>query len=235
MKKPIIGVLPLWDEKKESLWMLPGYMDGIISAGGIPVMLPLTDQADIIKRLSKRCNGFLFTGGQDVSPEFYGETVKFDNVGCCAKRDKMESMLLREVLAADKPVLGICRGIQFINAALGGTLYQDIPKETDSELVHHQNPPYDKPSHSVKIEKGTPLYGLLKKDSLEVNSYHHQAIKNLSPRVKAMAYAPDGIAEAIYLPDKKFVWAVQWHPEFSYLTDDDSMKIFNKFIENCEA
>ena len=124
---PLIGVLPLWDDEKNSLWMLPGYFDGIRQAGGLPIMLPLTVEPQDIAQLATLCDGFLFTGGHDVSPALYGETPINESIACCPKRDAMETILLREALRLDKPVLGICRGIQFINAALGGTLYQDLP------------------------------------------------------------------------------------------------------------
>lgn len=233
--KPLIGVLPLWDSEKESYWMLPGYMHGIEAAGGVPVMLPLTTDTAILERFTAICAGFLFTGGQDVSPELYGDKKRFENIDCCAMRDEMEEKLLRSALAADKAVFGICRGIQFINAALGGTLFQDLPAEHPSELEHHQHPPYDRPVHKVKIIKGTPLFDLLKKEALQVNSYHHQAIKTLAPELKAMATAQDGICEGVYIENKKFVWAVQWHPEFSYKTDADSMALFKAFVNAAAA
>ncbi len=232
-RKPVIGVLPLWDEKKDSLWMLPGYMNGIIAAGGLPIMFPLTDDKEIINRMVDICDGFLFTGGQDVSPEIYGQTAVYDNIVCCKERDIMERSVLQQALIFEKPVLGICRGIQFINAALGGTLYLDIPSEVKSDIEHHQSPPYDVPVHSVKIEKGTPLFKLLQKQELDVNSYHHQGVKELAPQLKAMARSEDGIVEAVYMPLRKFVWAVQWHPEFSYISDRSSFLIFEEFIKNC--
>ncbi len=231
--KPTIGVVPLWDDDKSSLWMFPGYMDGIIAAGGMPVMLPLTADEELIDRMADICDGFLFTGGHDVSPEVYGSTIEFDNVVCCPKRDSMELYLLQQALAVKKSVLGICRGIQFINAATGGTLYQDIPSELDSDTEHHQSPPYDIPVHKVFIYKDSPLFYLLRTQSLEVNSYHHQAVKELSPKLRAMAYSEDGIIEAVYMPGMDFVWAVQWHPEFSYRNDENSLMIFKEFVRSC--
>ena len=230
-EKPIIGVCPLWDEEKNSYWMLPGYMDGIMEAGGIPVMLPFAEEA-CIKKLVDMCDGFLITGGQDVSPGIYGETARFDNIDCCPRLDTLETVLLHQALEADKPVLGICRGIQFVNAALGGTLYQDLPREVHSELEHHQKPPYNLPVHEVDIEPGSPLYGLLMQGRIAVNSKHHQAVKKLAPVLEKMAATPDGVIEAVYMPGKRFVWAVQWHPELSYATDENGRKIFQAFIQS---
>ena len=230
--KPIIGVCPLWDESKNSYWMLPGYMDGIIQAGGLPIMLPFEQDETAILTIMNICSGFLFTGGQDVSPELYGDRIRFENVECCRRLDDLEKTLLENALEKDKPILGICRGIQFINAALGGTLYQDIPSEMQTDINHHQAPPYDRPVHKVYIEKSSPLYALTNQTVMAVNSYHHQAVKELSPRLKIMARAEDGIVEGVYMPDKKFVWAVQWHPELSFQTNAQDKKIWQAFIES---
>ncbi|MGN0692334.1 MAG: gamma-glutamyl-gamma-aminobutyrate hydrolase family protein, partial [Oscillospiraceae bacterium] len=126
-----------------------------------------------------------------------------------------------------------CRGIQFINAALGGTLWQDIPSQKPSQTEHHQSPPYDVPIHNVTISEGTPLFELLGQSEIRVNSYHHQAVKKLSPKLLPMAYSEDGLIEGVYSPDKKYIMAVQWHPELSYLKDKNSMLIFKSFIEAC--
>lgn len=231
MTKPAIGVLPLYDEDKESYWMLPGYLDGLLEAGALPVMLPLTDDRDILEQIIRQYDGFLFTGGHDISPAIYGE-VPLSCCGLlCPQRDLMEQKLFSLAYAQDKPVFGICRGIQFINAALGGTLFQDLPSQHPSPVEHHQTPPYDRPVHQVKILEDTPLFHLLKKPALAVNSYHHQAIRKLSPQLKAMAVSEDGLTEAVYAPDKTFVWAVQWHPEFSYKKEEDSRKLFKKFVQ----
>lgn len=230
MKKPIIGVTPLVDTEKESLWMLPGYMDGVAQAGGLPIMLPLTENTDELRQLAALCDAFLFTGGHDVSPALYGEQALPVCAECSPARDAMETILLKEVLELDKPVLGICRGIQFINAALGGTLYQDLPTQKPSDIEHHQSAPYDVPIHTVTICKESPLHELLQLETLPVNSYHHQAIRELAPALKAMAISTDGLVEAVCLPQKRFVWAVQWHPEFAWRSDETCRKIFHAFV-----
>lgn len=229
--KPIIGVMPLWDDEKQSIWMLPGYLDGLRQAGGLPVVFPLEADDCDIHQLMELCSGFLFTGGHDVSPELYGEAPLDGTVSCCAQRDRLESIVLQRAIAQDKPVLGICRGIQFINAALGGTLYQDLPLQYPSEVEHHQQPPYDAPVHTVQIRKGTPLHMLLQTEELAVNSYHHQAVRRLADGLQSMAAAPDGLIEAVYKPDQKFLWAVQWHPEFSFRSEQSSRAIFDRFVQ----
>ncbi len=231
MMKPIIGVMPLWDDEKESLWMLPGYLDGITEAGGIPVIFPFSSDEQELDHLISLCGGFLFTGGHDVSPEIYGETPLTGLVDTCRKRDEMETLILRKAMAADKPILGICRGIQFINAALGGTLWQDLPSQHPSDVNHHQNPPYNIPTHDVRILRGTPLHNCLGTEFLPVNSYHHQAVSRLASGLSAMAVSPDGLTEALYKPDQRFLWALQWHPEFSWQTDENSRIIFRAFTD----
>ena len=228
--KALIGVMPLWDDEKESIWMLPGYLDGIQKAGGIPIVLPLSSDEGDLEHLVKMCDGFLFTGGHDVSPELYQEKLLNKYVVCCSRRDAMEKIVLQKVLELDKPLLGICRGIQFLNAALGGTLYQDLPTERPSVMEHHQQAPYDVPVHRVKILKDSPLFQCLGVEELLVNSYHHQAVRRMSPMLKPMAVSEDGLVEALYMPGHRFVWAVQWHPEFSYKTDVSSIQILQAFV-----
>jgi putative glutamine amidotransferase len=232
-KNPLIGVVPLWDETKDSIWMLPGYMDGVQNTGGIPLMLPLTDDEAVIKQLVSTFDGFLFTGGHDVDPKLYGEKAIPQCGEVCAIRDSMENKLFQfAAIERNKPVFGICRGIQLFNALLGGTLYQDLPSQYKSETKHQQTVLYDKPIHRVSILQDTPLYKLFKTDELSVNSYHHQAVKKLSDKLVPMAVSEDGLIEAVCMPDKKFVWAVQWHPEYM-LNDNYSQTLFKAFVNNC--
>ena len=232
--KPIIGVMPLWDDDKESIWMLPGYMDGIKAAGGLPIIFPMTTDEEEIKQLCDMCTGFLFTGGHDVSTELYHENPVPGMVDSCRTRDDMELQVLDIAVKQDKAVLGICRGIQFINAALGGSLYQDLPSQRPSAVEHHMTAPYDRTAHRVKISKDSPLYEILGKEELGVNSYHHQAVKVLSPLLREMAVSEDELIEAVYMPGKKYIVALQWHPEFSYKVDESSRKIFESFIDACK-
>ncbi|OLS33820.1 gamma-glutamyl-gamma-aminobutyrate hydrolase family protein [Bacillus sp. MRMR6] len=234
MGKPMIGVLPLYDNEKESYWMLPGYMRGIEDAGGIPIMLPLTTDEDMIARIANTFDGFLFTGGQDLNPELYGEKIEDLCGEICKERDLMEAALFKHVTELDKPAFGICRGLQLFNVLLGGTLYQDIPTErSESKINHQQNPPYTEPVHDVYIARDTLLYNILQTDSIKVNSYHHQGIKNLSEQLVPAATADDSLIEAVVMPNKKFTLAVQWHPEFNYMYDDQNFKLFLEFVRAC--
>ena len=136
-------------------------------------------------------------------------------------------------LEDDKPLLGICRGIQFINAYLGGTLYQDLPTEYNSKIEHHMMPPYDRASHSVIVADNTILSDIIGPGIHEVNSYHHQAVKDLSPRVIQMASSSDGLVEAIAVRNHRFAIGVQWHPEFSYRNNRESMLLVKAFVDEC--
>lgn len=228
--KPLVGVMPLWDDKKESIWMLPGYMDAITHSGGIPFIFPLSADKEDVSRLMDLCDGFLFTGGQDVHPDIYEEKPLNGLSDYSRERDILEEQVLYYAIENGRPLLGICRGIQYINAMLGGTLYQDIPSQYPSEIEHHQHPPYDIPVHKVEIIKESPLYRCLNTQMLSVNSCHHQAVKTVSDKLDVMAVSTDGLIEAVYMPGHPFLWGVQWHPEYSYNLDTNSKKIFSKFI-----
>ena len=181
------------------------------------------------------CDGFLFTGGQDVEPSLYHQR-KSENCGMINKeRDQLERRFFERAYALDKPMFGICRGIQMFNVLLGGTLYQDLATEYETPLKHSMEPPYNREQHSVEIVKDTPLFDVVKKTKLGVNSYHHQAVKELAKDLSIMAKATDGLVEAVYSRAKRFVWAVQWHPEFSYENDQASRDIFRTFVDACES
>lgn len=231
MKKPLIGLTPLYDLEQERFWMRPNYMDAVAAAGGIPLVLPLTGEQSDMEALAQLCDGFLFTGGPDVHPSlFHEETMQY----CGAideRRDTLEIGLLREVNRLDKPVLGICRGIQLINVALGGSLYQDIPAQLEGmPIAHSQQRPYTVPVHSVSVEPDSPLGRIAGETELMVNSMHHQAIRALAPSLKCAARSKDGLAECVYMPGKRFLLAVQWHPEYLWQTHQVQQKIFAAFV-----
>lgn len=227
--KPIIGVVPLVDRERDSLWMIPGYLDGLQQSGMVPVTLPLTDDSATLKQLVSQLDGILLTGGQDIAPERYRAQPSPECGETCDPRDSMELKLIRASLKRNLPLLGICRGVQLLNVYFGGTLFQDLPTQHPQGIDHHMHPPYDRVVHTVDLVPGTPLHGLLNRTSLGVNSYHHQAIRRLAPRLKVMAVSEDGLIEAVYLPDYRFVWGVQWHPELSFRTDASSRALFEAF------
>ena len=228
MKKPVIGVLPLFDTEKNSIWMLPAYLQGIRTAGALPVILPLNSVEDAAQ-MAALCDGLLFTGGHDVDPALYGEK-KFELCAeLCPARDRLEQALLDYAIEQNKPVLGICRGLQLINAALGGTLWQDLAAQRPQTRNHRMDRPYDRAEHPVQISG--PLAALYGTDCIGVNSCHHQGIKTLAPTLRPMAVAEDGLIEAAYAPEQSFLWAVQWHPEFFNPKIGPGVAIFRAFVE----
>ncbi len=235
-RKPLIGVVPLVDYGRESLWMLPGYFDAVLEAGGVPVMLPLTDDPVVLARALDAVDGLIVTGGQDVGPARYGEKDPELAALCgelCPERDAMEALLVPEALERDLPLLGICRGLQALNVIQGGTLWQDLPKQRPSKVEHHGKAPYENPVHVVDVLADTPLAACVGEGELPVNSFHHQALRDVAPGLEVMAEAPDGVVEAVWRPGSHFCWAVQWHPEFSHAVDEPSRKIFSAFVEAC--
>lgn len=233
--RPVIGLIPLFDDEKDSYWMLPGYMKVLEKCGALPIMLPLTTDTDELDQAFSMCDGLLLTGGHDVNPRLYNESATSKCGIPCDARDEMEKYLFTRALKEDIPVLGICRGIQFMNAVLGGTLYQDLPSEYDCKVEHHMSPPYDNKAHSVDVLSGTLLADIILPGWHNVNSYHHQAIKRLADGLTKMAVSEDGLVEAVGMADKRFILGIQWHPEFSYMRDDDSMRIVQAFVDSCTS
>lgn len=235
MKKPIIAVTALFDDEKDSIWMLPSYLNAIIEAGGIPIILPLIDNKEDIKNLANRFDGFLLTGGQDINPKIYNESKASHCGNINEERDTMEMLLLEEVLNLNKPILAICRGFQLLSSYLGGSLYQDISieKNNGNGSIHRQEKPHNKPVHKVKVKEGSLLFKIINKNEIMVNSLHHQAVKELSQKVEEAAITEDGLIESIYLDNKRFVLGVQWHPELLYKDFEDQLLIFKNFINSC--
>lgn len=228
--KPIILVTPLFDEERESLWMISAYLELVDAAGGIPVIPSFQGGKAEVNRLVSLCDGILFTGGPDVDPPLYGE----DRLPSCGTsllcRDRLEKLLLNEILPSGKPILGICRGEQFINAVLGGTLYQDIPTQRPTAVNHHRRDARTEYVHEVNILKDTLLHHILGRERLKVNSLHHQAVRECAPALRPAAFSEDGFIEAVYMPGHPFCLGVQWHPELLFTRDAVQLSLIQAFI-----
>ena len=230
MNKPRIGVVPLADVKTGYAWMKPNYISAISEAGGIPLVLPLTDDETLLDELVSSCDGFLLTGSYDIAPSIYGQETLPECGNITEGLDRMECALLPRIIAADKPVLGICRGLQFLNVALGGTLWQDLPTQRPSDIGHRMEAPYDRFVHKALQAENSPLLQIIPEREFGVNSAHHQAIRALGDGLVPAAMSDDGLIEAICMPDKKFVYAVQWHPEELFRTDANAAALFAALI-----
>lgn len=198
------------------------YAQAVLKAGGIPVILPTLETPEQAQRVLERLDGVIFSGGVDINPAWYGEAVWNESVEVDPVRDRSDSLLGRTALALGKPILGICRGEQLLNVLLGGSLYQDIPTQLPNTHFHRNV------RHKIGIKEGTFLSNLFRADSLEVNSFHHQAVKDLAPGLTVAAWSDDGIVEA-YENDQ--VWAVQFHPEGLLREDDTWLPLFVAFLD----
>ena len=228
MNKPLIALTPQVDDEGRC-WMNPDYLNSVLRAGGVGVVLPVTNDEEALEKIAWEFDGFIFTGGPDVDPALYGQK-KEDFCGeISAQRDGMELKLFRMAYDLHRPILGICRGIQLINVAMGGTLYQDLPSQLPSEVPHRVlEKPLARETHEILVED-LPFGDLPLK--LMVNSRHHQAIDRLAPGLKVRARSADGVIEAVYEAQKPWVRAVQWHPE--NFQNDLSRCIFEEFIGFC--
>ena len=226
MKRPLIGVV---SSHKEGMFKINRtYLDAIWQAGGLGVVLAYTTDADRLSEYADIFDGFLFSGGVDVDPAYYGEEIRFDSVEIDSHRDAFEKGLFAAVYPTKKPIFGICRGLQSINVWLGGTLHQHIEE-------HRQTVPGVERTHGVNVVDGTLFHRLCGKECVTVNTFHHQAIKDLAPCLTANAFSTDGYVEIIHEEGHPFLLAVQFHPEYYCgLEDDDhSTAMFEAFIEAC--
>ena len=230
---PIIGILPVVDGEKKSK-IENTYIRAIEASGGVTLMLPYTQSGEAIESFVNLCDGFIFAGGKDIEPARYGEE-KHELCGETAPyRDEVEFAAFEKIIKTNKPVMGICRGSQLINIALGGTLYQDIPSEIKTDLTHKQEHPHSEPAHEASVVSGSLLHRLIGKSRIHINSLHHQAIKTLGEGLTPMAVADDGVIEAIVKDGERLIWGFQWHPEKTFDASEDSRIIFKKFVEECK-
>lgn len=237
IKRPIIGVT-LDSESSGGYSVMPwyalrqNYCQAILSAGGIP--LPLPHHPELAEEYSHLIDGLILTGGNfDVPPALFGESTVHDKVTTKPERTTFEWDILHHLLHADKPILGICGGMQLINVALGGSLIQHLPDAVPDGLPHEQPNPRCQPGHEVEIYPNTRLHDIAQIIQTPVNSAHHQAVKNIAPCMIINAQAPDGVIEGIESTQHTFCLGVQWHPEY-HISDVDH-RIFNHFIKACTS
>jgi putative glutamine amidotransferase len=233
--RPIIGITTYDGKSPADLPIAAvqtAYINAILQAGGSPVLLPNQLGRDDWMGLLPHLGGILLTGGGDIDPRHFSAAYhpKVDDVN--EARDSLELALLRFAVEEQKPFLGICRGCQVVNVALGGTLHTHIPDQTQTDIRHDCYPdlPRAHIAHPVRVEEDSRISQIFGEPILQVNSLHHQGIRDLAPALKPVAYAPDGLIEAVELPGHPFGYAVQWHPE--WLTDQQPTRnLFRAFVE----
>jgi putative glutamine amidotransferase len=225
--RPAIGITIGYDEDRPDRHLLrEDYVKAVARAGGLPLVLAPVDAASI-PALLERLDGLVLSGGSDVDPAHYGETPHPKLGPVFRERDDFELALCREALRRHQPTLAICRGHQVLNVATGGTLVQDLPSEASGGGVDH-DPDTERAArvHAVKILDGTRLRRLLGRESVTVNSFHHQAVRTLGQGLVATAWADDGVVEGVEDPARPFVVGVQWHPESFWREDEGFAALF---------
>jgi putative glutamine amidotransferase len=235
MPTPIIGLTTYTGENKHGhpiVALMHQYISAVSEAGGVPMLIPSGLSSEACKALFDRVDGILLTGGGDIAIERFGGEPHSRVEGVDQSRDEVEFALVQAAAESGRPFLGICRGFQVVNVALGGTLYTHIQDQLPGAIKHD----YDSDSHrqylahTIRLEKSSGLAGILGEPGLNVNSLHHQGAKDLAAGLKPVAYAPDGLVEGLELPGHPFGMAVQWHPEW-LLDQPETRRLFEAFVE----
>ncbi|NOK60914.1 MAG: gamma-glutamyl-gamma-aminobutyrate hydrolase family protein [Chloroflexi bacterium AL-W] len=239
--KPCIGITCGTFRDKD--WCPPSYghrqtyVDAVVAAGGAPMLLPLTDDEEALRVIYDRIDGLLLSGGGDVEPHHYGEQPIPEMGTIDPLRDKVELLMSRWAMEDGKPVLAICRGIQVLNVALGGSLYQDIDAQLETDIPHnnsHKVEDWTHMVHDLRLAPDSHLAHMLGKDPFPINSLHHQSIKDVAPGLRATGWSPDGVVEAIEGTNGQFVVGVQCHPEaLQGEADPRWQNLFNQFVRRC--
>lgn len=239
--KPLIGItgsmgLGIYSLQQEHMpaqrhQISDSYVQAIIQAGGIPVMLPCCEDEDLMKAMADKVDGVLLSGGGDVDPAVYGQRATGHLGSVTPRRDTAELAIAKYIIEeTEKPILGICRGIQVMNVAMGGTLHIDLP---DAGKLCHSLTMYPRQmvSHSVTVEADTRLAECYGSGEQKVNSFHHEAVDALAPGLVVTARSiPDDVVEAVELPGERFVVGVQWHPE-ELIAREEARNLFRSFVE----
>jgi putative glutamine amidotransferase len=235
MNLPLVGLTiarTMSEYGYSMMTVVEAYVQAIVRAGALPLLIPLGMPPEYYDEITRRVDGVLFTGGGDAHPDLYGSQHHplVDHVD--PDRDRVEVHLLKAVIEKEMPFLGICRGLQIVNVALGGTLFEDILDQRPASLRHDwsSDMPRDYLAHMVQINLNSSIGQILGQTDVSVNSLHHQGIKALAPDLTATALAPDGLIEAFELPGYRFGLAVQWHPE--WLPREAAMDgLFRAFVD----
>jgi len=242
MKKPVIGItcyLDYDDPKRKYPFVFAfdyakrQYYLAVQDTGAVPVILPNIEKLSLVDEYVEVLDGLLLAGGGDVHPSFFSERIRAKNLSIKIERDRFEMALAKKALRKKLPILGICRGFQVINIALGGTIFQDLSLRKEKTLNHKPEKVIRfKRKHKVKIKEDSKLYSIVKEKQILVNTSHHQIIKDVAPGLSASAWSEDGVIEALEGKGKEFLISVQWHPE-AMLKHPSSRALFRAFVKAC--
>ncbi len=239
--RPLIGI-PCHSNRRRPKYLSrfcvrQTYCRVLRAVGGAPILIPLLEDDETLLDVCERLDGLLLAGGGDIKPQRFGQTRLAKLKSVDPPRDRVELLLVRRAVDDGLPVLAICRGLQVLNVALGGTLYQDISMQVPNALRHdfHPDHPRNYLGHDVLVRPGTRLADVVGVGRLAVNSFHHQSAKDVAPALAVAASAPDGVIEAVECQDRRFIVGVQWHPE-DLVEDDPRMKrLFGAFVEEART
>lgn len=226
--RPIIGITCTTTDSKNGIGT--SYISAIEHADGTPVLLPMVQNDICIADFLSLVDGLLLSGGVDVDPFLYGEEPRPAMGKIDVSKDSVEMSLIPRALEMDLPILGICRGIQMLNVAAGGTLYQDISMSSDAVLKHRQDAPGSYATHIIHVQEGSRLLDILEQSAIRVNSFHHQAVKKAAPGFMISAVSRDGIVEGIESTHHSFAIGVQFHPELMWQNNPSISSLFVAFV-----
>lgn len=243
MSGPLIGLTGMRHLRRSQLPGLPlqgvsasdDYTQGVERVGGIPVVIPYMESEQTIGELARRLDGLVLTGGEDLDPSLFNEEPLRGLGEITVERDKLELALIHMMRSQGKPILGICRGMQMLNVALGGTLYQDLPRQWKGQIQHEQHAARNHVSHRVRVESGSRLASCFGGETtFRVNSFHHQAVKDVAPALRAVAWDAEGLVEGVESTTGPFALAVQWHPENLWRDDSGVLGLFTALIDEAK-
>lgn len=237
MKKVLIVSRRLTRKNKLVNWVSEIYLELLAKGGIMPIIVPIAQATkDILEEYLKDYDGMLMMEGGDVNPLYYGEnydTSELDEFD--ALKDEIEIACCRHAISHNKPLLGFCRGLHIINTLHGGKIHKDVQEYNHNRVIHMDYNNYDGHRHTIRLVENTPLFAWYGQETIMVNTYHHQGVKELGEGLLPMAYAEDGLIEGVYNPSKKFLVGLQFHPERMLPEHAGNQKVFNAFADTINS
>ena len=232
MERPWIGIPTRYHEKSEYIGQIRHYLDAVLWAGGLPLMIPTTSDREIIAEYVNRVQGVILPGSPtDIDPKIYGASPHPKLGKMYPERDTTDFAILECAERKDLPLVGICFGVQSLNVYRGGSLVQDIPALVDNAVIHESHEGKPPARHTVRVLEGSLIARLSKQSEMDVNSYHHQSVERPGHNLRSVAFSSDGVIEAVEDTTGRFMLGVQWHPERGWRDDRFAKALFTIFID----